>query len=158
MAKKEVVLLAANYADEDRARTIIEMLEQMHRATTITMEDSAIVTRDADGKLKIEETHEVTTSKGAKRGAIAAGLFGLVFPPSLIVSAVAGGAIGAAWGKLRDTGIKTNAIKELGEQLEQGKAAVVALVERESVQATERAMQGYDGELMQHAFDAEQAK
>jgi uncharacterized membrane protein len=156
MSDKQLELLAAVYADMDRAQTICDMLEQMHRATTITLDDAAIVTRDSEGKLQIHETHEVTTAKGAKRGAIAAGLFGLVFPPSLIVSAVAGGAVGALWGKLRDTGIKTQAIKQLGERVEPGKAAVVALVDQASVAATDRALQGYDGELIRQSFSAKE--
>ncbi|MBV9327832.1 MAG: DUF1269 domain-containing protein [Chloroflexi bacterium] len=156
MSDKQLELLAAVYADQDRAQTICDMLEQMHRATTITMDDAAIVTKGADGKLQIHETREVTTAKGAKRGAIAAGLFGLVFPPSLIVSAVAGGAVGALWGKLRDTGIKTKSIKDLGERLEPGKAAVVALVDQASVPATEKALQGYDGELIRQSFTAKE--
>ena len=44
------------------------------------------------------------------------------------------------WGKLRDTGLKTKSIKDLGETLEPGKAAVVALVDHASVHATERAL------------------
>jgi len=152
--KKQLELIAAVYADEERAKTILDMLDQMHRAVTINMADSAVVTKDAEGKLHIQETREVTTKKGAKRGAIAAGVFGLIFPPSLIATAVAGGAIGAAWGKLRDTGIKSNAMKELGEKLEPGKAMVVALIDQESVGAAERAMQGWDGEIIRHAFTA----
>jgi len=154
MSDKQLELLAAVYADEDRARTICDMLEQMHRATTISLDDAVTVTKGSDGKLQIHETREVTTSKGAKRGAIAAGLFGLVFPPSLIVSAVAGGVLGGLWGKLRDTGIKTKAIKDLGDRLEPGKAAVVALVDQASVQATETALEGYDGELIRQSFSA----
>jgi uncharacterized membrane protein len=156
MSDKQLELLAAVYADQDRAQTICDMLEQMHRATTITLDDAAVVTKGADGKLQIHETREVTTAKGAKRGAIAAGLFGLVFPPSLIVSAVAGGVVGGLWGKLRDTGIKTKSMKDLGDKLEPGKAAVVALVDQASVAATERALQGYDGELIRQSFTAKE--
>jgi len=156
MSDKQLELLAAVYADMDRAQVICDMLEQMHKATTITLDDAVIVTKGSDGKLQIHETREVTTAKGAKRGAIAAGLFGLVFPPSLIVSAVAGGAVGALWGKLRDTGLKTKSIKDLGDTLEPGKAAVVALVDKASVPATERALQGYDGELIRQSFTAKE--
>jgi uncharacterized membrane protein len=156
MSDKQLELLAAVYADMDRAQVICDMLEQMHKATTITLDDAAIVTKGSDGKLQIHETREVTTAKGANRGAIAAGLFGLVFPPSLIVSAVAGGAVGALWGKLRDTGLKTKSIKELGDTLEPGKAAVVALVDQASVAATEKALQGYDGELIRQSFTAKE--
>ena len=151
---KQLDVMAAVYADEDRASVIIDMLWQMHRGTTINLEDAAVITKGADGKLKIRETKELTTRKGAKRGAIAAGVVGLIFPPSLLVTAAAGGALGAAWGKLRDTGIKNSALKDIGDKLEPGKAAVVALVEHESVPAAERALQGYDGELLRYGFNA----
>jgi uncharacterized membrane protein len=154
---KQLEMIAAVYADEDRANVILDMLEQMHRATTINLSDAALVTKDAEGKLQIKETREVTGKKGFKRGAIAAGVFGLIFPPSLIASAIAGGVVGGAWGKLRDTGIKSSSMNELGEKLEAGKAAVVALVDQESVAATERAMQGYDGELVKHEFSASES-
>jgi uncharacterized membrane protein len=151
---KQLELLAAVYETEDRAYTIADMLEEMHRGARISLEDAAVVTKDAEGKIVIHETREVTAKKGAKRGAIAAGLFGLVFPPSLIVSAVAGGAVGALWGKVRDTGIKTGSIKELGESLEPGKAAVIALVDPDSVHATSRALEGFDGHLTRQSLSA----
>ena len=154
---KQLEVIAAVYTDEERARTIADMLEQMHRATTITMDDCAILTKGADGKLQIHETHEVTTGKGAKRGAIAAGVVGLIFPPSLIATALAGGAIGAVWGKIRDTGIKNSALKDLGEKLEPGQATVVALVDAGSTHAVEVAMQGYDGEVVKHAFSEKES-
>ena len=71
MSDKQLELLAAVYADEERAQTICDMLEQMHRATTITMEDAVYVTKGADGKLHIHETREVTTRRepsGSHRG------------------------------------------------------------------------------------------
>ena len=154
---KQFELLAAVYADEGRAKDILDMLQEMHRATTITIDDSAMVTKGADGKLQIHETREVTTKKGLKRGAIAAGVFGLLFPPSIIASAVAGGAIGAAWGKLRDTGIKSGSIKELGDALEPGKAAVIVLVDEQTAQAAENALKGWDGEVVRHAFTTEES-
>jgi uncharacterized membrane protein len=82
----------------------------------------------------------------------------VIFPPSLIASAVVGGAAGAAWGKLRDTGLKSKSIQDLGESLEPGKAAVVALVKPDSVQSVEKAMQGYDGQLVKHEFNAKESE
>ena len=43
-------------------------------------------------------------------------------------------------------------MEHLGETLEPGKAAVVVLTSQDSVPTLERALQGYDGELLQHAF------
>jgi uncharacterized membrane protein len=150
----QLVLVAAKYADLDRANTIVEMLGKMRDAGNIELADAATVTKGADGKLQIGETRELTGKQGAKKGAIAAGIAAVIFPPSIIASAVVGGAAGAAWGKLRDTGIKSKSMEELGEKLEAGSAAVMALTAQESVAAVEKAMQGYDGQLLTHEFTA----
>ena len=100
---KQLELMAAVYKDEEGAKTVLDTLEMMHSASNITLADAAIVMKDDDGKLKIKETREVTAAKGAKRGAVVTGVLGLIFPPALIASVLAGGVIGGAWGRLRDT-------------------------------------------------------
>jgi uncharacterized membrane protein len=155
---KELEMVAATYQDEERGKTILDMLEQMHRARTIDMVDAAMLKKDADGKVTVVETHELTGKGGAKRGAIAGAVLGVIFPPSLIASAVLGGAAGAAWGKLRDTGIKSKAMEDLGNSLEPGKTAVVTLVKPESVKTVENALKGYDGKLVKHAFSANESE
>jgi uncharacterized membrane protein len=156
---KKLDLVAAVYTDQERASTILTMLQQMHAAGTITLEDSAMVTRGEDGKVNVQETRDVTGKKGLKRGAIAGGLVGILFPPGLIVAALAGGGLGAVWGKLRDTGLKNKQLEGLGEKLESGKFAVVALCDPESTHKVEVALAGYDGELVKHTFsEAETAK
>jgi uncharacterized membrane protein len=151
---KELEMVAAVYQDQDRAKTILDMLEEMNKAHTISLADAAMLSKGADGKLNVVETRETTAKEGAKRGAIAAGIFAVIFPPSLIASALVGGAAGAAWGKVRDTGMKSKSLEEMGEKLEPGKVGVVALVEPQYTEAVEKAMQGYDGQLVKHAFNA----
>jgi uncharacterized membrane protein len=155
---KTVHVIAAVYPDRDHAKVIIDMLQQMHRAVTITLLDAALATKDDQGKIHIEETKEVTTRKGARRGAIAAGVFGLIFPPSLIASAVAGGAIGALAGRARDTGVKRGRLEEIANQLEPGKAAVIALADDESQLAIQHALVGYEGTLITEPLDEETLK
>jgi len=87
-----------------------------------------------------------------------AGVLGLIYPPSLIASVVAGGALGGAWGKLRDTGIKTGDMKEIGAALEPGKVAVIALAEPEWTPAIERALKAGDGTLVRHGFSAQESQ
>jgi uncharacterized membrane protein len=155
---KAVNVIAAVYPDREHAKVTIDMLQQMHRAVTITLLDAALVTKDDQGKIRIEETKELTTGKGARRGAIIAGAFGLIFPPSLIASAVAGGAIGAVAGRARDTGVKHDRLNQFAEQLEPGKAAVVALAEDEWVLPIQQALVGYEGALVTEPLDEEAQK
>src|SRR4051794_13888192 len=115
---KETHLLAARYPDLEHAKTTFDMLQSMHRAATVTLVDSVLVTKRDDGKIKVEETSELTARKGARRGAIIMGVFGLIYPPSLLGSIIVGGAVGAIAGRLRDTGVKNPQLKEMADQLE----------------------------------------
>jgi uncharacterized membrane protein len=157
MRNKELELIASVYHEDQGAKTILDALERMHRAATITLKDAATVTKDGDGKLHVKETREVTTGKGARRGAIIAGIFGVIYPPSLIVSVLSGGIIGGAWGKLRDTGIKTGKMRELGDSLAPGNVAVIVLAEPEDTQKIEAVMEAYPGQFIRHAFTPEEA-
>jgi uncharacterized membrane protein len=156
---KELDLVAAVYTDAERGNTILTMLQEMHAANTITLEDSALLSKGEDGKIHVQETKEVTGKKGFKRGALAGGLVGILFPPGLIVAAIAGGGLGAVWGKLRDTGLKTKQLDALADKLDGGKVAVVALCDPDSTHKVEVALQGYDGEIIKRTFsEAESAQ
>ena len=148
MAKEELKLSAALYDSEDQARRILDGLHQMHKGSTITLKDLAMITRDADGKLAVKETREVTAKKGAKRGAIATGVFAVLFPPSIIASALVGGGAGAIWGRLRDTGIKGGELKDFGETIKPGKAGVIALSAPQYVPEIERTLNEWNAELV----------
>jgi uncharacterized membrane protein len=156
MSNKELELIASLYRDQEGAKTILDTLEGMHRASNITLKDAATVTKDEEGKLHIKETREITTGKGARRGAIIAGIFGVIYPPSLIVSVLSGGILGGAWGKLRDTGIKTDKMRELGDNLAPGNVAVIVLAEPENTQKIEEVMEAYPGQFIRHAFTPEE--
>jgi uncharacterized membrane protein len=155
---ESVQMLAAVYPDRAHAEVILDMLERMHHANTITLLDAALVTKDDQGKITTEETKELTTRKGAKRGALIAGAFGLIFPPSLIGSVIAGGAIGALAGRFRDTGIKNDQMHELADRLDSGKAALIALAEGDSVMKVKQALVGYEGTLVNEVIDEETAR
>lgn len=152
MSEKNVVLLAAKYPNAEHAKTILDMLESMHRALTIDLDDAVMLTKESDGKIKTHETTDVTTRKGAKRGLIAGAVLGAIFPPSLLVTALAGGGIGALWGKAKDSGVKHDDIKELADSLTPGQAALVVLVSDKSAEDTQRALGSYDGEVVNKIY------
>src|SRR5829696_8288524 len=155
---KDLRLIASIYPNQEHADTIYETLKTMDLYKKIKLVDAALVTKDEEGKVHIHETKEVTTAKGATRGAIAAGILGLIYPPSLIASVVVGGGVGGLWGKLRDTGIKTGDMKEIAERLKVSEIALIILATPESVPPIERAMEGWAGYIVHHGFTEQESE
>jgi uncharacterized membrane protein len=146
-------LIAAIYPDREHANTVYDMLERMHKAVTITVKDAAFVSRPDGGKVKIEETRELTAAKGAMRGALITGCLAIIYPPSLLVSVFGGGLLGGLIGRARDTGIKSADMKALTDQLSDERVALLVLVEDESVLQTQNAMNSNEGKLVVTPID-----
>jgi uncharacterized membrane protein len=133
-----------------------EGFQAAERAGAIDLIDAAVAVHNAGGKVKIEETGDPSGKKWAKRGAIAGGVVGLIFPPSIVVSAVVLGGAGGLWGKIRDKGFKDEDLKEIGNSLPPGSSAIIAVAEDRMVEQLERALGGYS-RIARHAVSAEAA-
>src|SRR6476661_8171563 len=97
--KPPIDLYIAAYSDPDAARADWDGLKQLARDRVITVDAMVLVRRDADGKIDVEDNgHEVGV--GATLGVVGGAIIGLIFPPSLLASAVVGGGIGAGAGAL----------------------------------------------------------
>jgi uncharacterized membrane protein len=141
--------------DRNEGIFVLEALKTAIRNNRVALDDMALVTHDAHGKVKIEQTKGLTTKKGARRGMLVGALVGLAAPP-LLGAAVVGGAAGAAWGKLRDSGIDDDLMKHVGELLADGSAAVFALGTDEAIAAVEaKVSQVTDGKMETFTVDAE---
>jgi uncharacterized membrane protein len=147
-ADEIIYVTAGIFGSMSDAETVLTDIKEMSRDGTIDVIDAAIVTKSADGKLNVEETKELTTRKGARRGAVIMGIFGLVFPPSLIASVIAGAGIGALAGRIRDTGIKKDQMQRIADQLEPGRAAVVVLAKAGSKGQIDDTFNSHAGQLI----------
>ena len=156
MADKTLEVFVAVYSDETSAGVALKDLKDMEHARSIELIDAAVVVRDAEGKVHYEETADPSGKKMAKHGAIAGGLVGLIFPPSIIVGAVVGGAGGGIWGKIRDKGFKDDELKAVGESLTPGSSAIIAVAEDKVVQQLETGLEGYE-RLTRHVMSADAA-
>ena len=81
---------------------------------------------------------------------------GLLFPPSIIAGAVVGGAGGGLWGKVRDKGFKDDDLKAVGDSLEPGTSAIIAVAQDQVVERLVRGLEGYQ-RIARHAVSAEAA-
>jgi uncharacterized membrane protein len=156
MANNPVQVFIAAFETEGEAGDALRDLRAMDREGSIQLIDAAVVVRGADGKVRFEETADPSGKKWAKRGAIAGGLVGLIFPPSIIASAAIGAAGGGVWGKIRDKGFKDSDLRSLGDSLQPGSSAIIAVAEDHMIERLQRGIEGYQ-KIARHAVSAEAA-
>jgi uncharacterized membrane protein len=141
MSDGPVFLYAAIYDEIGDAEADYEAVFDLHAAGAIGTFDSAVIRKEADGKVRVTKT-EKPTQHGAWTGAAVGALVGIIFPPAVIGSAIVGAGAGGLTGHLT-RGISRGDLKELGEELEAGSAAVIVLgeskIEEQLEQATKRA-------------------
>lgn len=150
----QVVVFVAAFGDEEQAGAALEDFRAMDREGSIELIDAGVIVHRADGKVNFEETADPSGKKWAKRGAIAGGLVGLIFPPSILATAAVGAAGGGIWGKVRDKGFQDADLEAIGRSLEPGTSAIIAIAEDRVIERLERGIEGYR-QLARQAVSAE---
>lgn len=121
-------LLAADFADTDTALTAYEALKDVEDGATVKIDGVVVVRRDTDGKLEVQKATDHSTREGLTWGAVGGAVLGVLFPPSIIGSALVVGAGGGIIGKLRERHHKKELAKELEDAIEPGHSGIIALV------------------------------
>jgi hypothetical protein len=86
--------------------------------------------------------------KGAAFGGVAGAAIGLIAGPALVVPAAVGALVGGLTAKLRDTGFSNQRLETLGEGLQPGSSAIVAVVEHTWVDKVEEALAETEADVM----------
>ena len=115
-------LVAIAYDDEFKAEEVRLTLAKMQKEHLIELEDAAIVIKNAEGKVKLNQAINLTAA-----GAASGSFWGLLIG-TLFLCPIAGVAMGAAGGAL--IGVDDNFMKELGETLTPGSSALFVLVRK----------------------------
>ena len=152
MADQPVFLYAAVYDEIPDAEADYEAVFDLHAAGAIGTFDSAVIRKDADGKVRVTKT-EKPTQHGAWTGAAVGALVGIVFPPAVLGTAILGAGAGGLTGHLSRV-ISRGDLKDLGEELEAGSAAVIVLGESKIEEQLERATKRAN-KLIEKELDAE---
>jgi uncharacterized membrane protein len=99
----------------------------MEKSDILSLDGIAVVEKDFDGKVTGEVVGEPTGKRGAALGATIGVAVGLIFPPSVVGAAIVGAGIGGATGRLRGRSGHHAGLRQLGERLDPGCAAVLVL-------------------------------
>ena len=146
-------LVAIAYDDVNQAQEVTNTLGQLMKEHSIELEDAVIVEHRAGGKIKLHQPS--MAGLGAASGALWGGLIGLIFFVPLFGLAI-GAASGAAAGALSDHGIDDNFMKELGNKLPEGGAAVFVLVREATADKVVPEISRFGGHVIQSSLSNEQ--
>lgn len=146
-------LIVLTFDDENSALQMRDKLLQMQKQQLITLSDAAIVTRKPDGKPKIKQLNSLVGA-GALGGAFWGMLIGLLFWAPWL--GLAAGALGGALsGKFTDIGVDDKFIKEVGETIEPGHAALFLLVMRVTADKVLPQLSDFNAKVLQTSLSNE---
>ena len=120
-------LIAIAYPDKATVERARENLRNGAREGLIQVEDAVVMLRDEDGKLEVRQGGTGVAGAAAS-GGLAGGLIGYLLMAPLFGIAAGALAGGAIWKSMfGDAGVAEDFVKELGEHLEPGRAALIFL-------------------------------
>jgi uncharacterized membrane protein len=146
-------LVAIAYPDRETAEKVRQELVAATKEHLLRLEDAVVVEHEAGGKIKLHQAMS-PAGAGAAGGAVWGGLIGLLFLAPLLGMAV-GAASGALGGKMSDVGVDDSFMKELGDRLQPGAAALIALGQSDARDKLIERVKGYGGHVIQTSLSTQ---
>jgi uncharacterized membrane protein len=138
MAKPDAVFIyIGTYPSEAAARADYDVVKDLHAVGAVGTYDAAVITKDDKGKVHVNKD-ETATRHGAWGGAAVGAVVGILFPPAIIGTAIVGAAVGGVGGHLW-RGMSRSDVKEFGDIIDAGQAALVIVGESTIQSAIEKA-------------------
>ena len=137
-------LFVADFSDTDTAWAAYQELKSLEDGATVAIDGVIVVKRETDGALEVQKATDHSTRSGLKWGVVGGVVLGVIFPPSILASAVVLGAAGAASGALVERHHKKELADELQDAIEPGHSGIIALVSDPSVVEIQKALDKAD--------------
>ena len=128
MAKNPVFLYLATFASVKDARAASMKVQELYSAGVISVYDAAVVSKDAEGKVRVHK-NEKATQYGVWTGLVVGAVVGTLFPPLLAGSAavaIFGAGAGGLMAHFR-SGMSRSEVRELAELVGEGEAALIVV-------------------------------
>lgn len=147
-------IVVITFDDPDQAGQVRESISKTEKSGFVSLDDSAVVVKDAEGKVHVK--NEV--DRGVKIGAVGGGFLGL-FIGFLLVGPIGaliiGGLLGGAVGSLAHMGISHSFIKDVSDELEPGTSALFVIVRDASPDVVVATLRQYEGNIYQTSLPPE---
>jgi uncharacterized membrane protein len=131
---QQLDVLIAVYLIPDLAQQDFDAYVTLAGDEEITTDGVALVTKDADGDVHVEETADHLGRKGLKAGTGVGLVVGLFAPPLLAATAV-GAAAGALAGKFARHRARAGIGEKMDDALPPGSAGIIAIYEHDGANA-----------------------
>lgn len=142
-------LVAIVFDKPTRATEVLVNLLHLQQEGVLRLGDAVVLTKDAGGHARIDETVDITPGKGALIGGWWGLLAGLFVGPLAIAG---GAAVGALYGKLVDRGLADAWVKQMSDWLEPGRSALLLLIAVENKPVLLHELGRYEGEVVSSDF------
>jgi uncharacterized membrane protein len=133
-------LVAGQFATAEEAEATYTEIERLEEATSLRIDAVVLASADADGKIHLGKVTEHSTKTGLKWGIVGGAVLGVIFPPSILASAVGFGVIGSVLGKVRNLSHRSTLSDELTGIVAPGTSALFVFAEDTAVVEIEKAL------------------
>jgi uncharacterized membrane protein len=155
--------------DMYRASTVLNQLIVMDFDWVVDLRDAVAIYRDYSGRLRVDQSYQMTTGEGAAWGAMWGSLIGMTLGAlaipftagtsaavagALAAGTLGGGALGAAGGAIdadwwKDVyGISEEFVRDIGELVQPGDSAIFALLRTADPVYVAEQFRGYGGTVL----------
>ncbi len=160
--------------DMYRASEVLNQLQDMDDDWVVDLHDAVAVYRDYNGKLRVDQSYQMTTGEGAGWGGLWGSLIGLTLaipftggataPAAAVLAAgaAAGGALGAGAGAIDaswwkdEFGIPDDFVKQVGALIQPGDSAIYALLRTANPDIVADQFRGYGGTVLRTTLSRDQ--
>jgi uncharacterized membrane protein len=158
--------------DMYRASEVLNTLQDMHENWVVDLNDAVAVYRDYNGKLRVDQSYQMTTGEGAAWGGLFGGLIGAMLAApftggasaaaALAAGSLSGVALGATAGALdaeswkEDFGISDDFVQRVGTMVQPGDSAIFALLRTLDPDLVAAQFKGYGGTILRTTLNPEQ--
>jgi uncharacterized membrane protein len=129
MSESPYDVVLAVFDDQAAASKAYQDLNKAEKDKKVDLENVVLIHKEAAGKIDVKEAAEKISGE-VGIGALVGGALGLLAGPvGVITFGAAGAVLGGLSAKLDDVGFDDNRLEMLGETLEPGKSAILAVLE-----------------------------
>lgn len=147
-------LLVLTYDNEQAAQGARNAIRSLQQQGLLVLEDGAVLTADASGKVHVHNELSRDLKIGAGLGALVGLLLTFFFPVAGIVLGAGGGAL---VGSLMGRGVEKKFVEDVKASLKPNTSALFVVIESGDMNALRAALAPFHGEILQTTLDTETA-